>query len=351
MKSIFIKDLIKNQIIESETFAVYESEKMQDKNGKPYYKILLGDKTGRIQAKIWNDRLPDCDLKALEIGKIIRVSGKVDEYKGSFQLTIFSASQVDEGALDDFLASSKYNADDMFQELLKEISELKDDGIKKVFHNIFSDTQLVAKFKYAVAASSIHHGFRSGLLQHILEMITISKSMKRFYPEINYDVLTAGIILHDIGKLEELDSSGLGTIYTKKGGLIGHIVLGVMLFEKYGGHELPENTFLHICHLILSHHGAIDMGSPVLPATAEALMLTNIDNLSSKSRSALDQVESIPEGSEFGKPYLFLQNARFWSGAKPASSDSQDSSAISNKGDSLESAGDQIESDLPQLFE
>jgi len=347
MKSTYVKDFVKNQVIDSETFAVFESEKMEDKNGKPYYKLVLGDKTGRVQSKIWNDKLSSVDIKCLEVGKIISVSAKIEEYKGNLQMNILKAEGVDENALDDFLESSEYNADDMINELMQEVNQIQDEGIKKVLTKILTDPEVLSKFKYSVAASSIHHDFRSGLLQHVLEMITISKSMRRFYPQLNYDVLTAGIILHDIGKIEELGTNGVSTVYTKKGGLIGHIVLGVMMFERFGGKDLPEDTFLHICHLILSHHGSIDMGSPVLPSTTEALMLTHIDNLSAKTRSALSQINLIPEGSEFSKPYMFLNNTRFWSGAKPKTNDTK--SENSNTSESNDSTPPE-DFDVQQLF-
>jgi len=347
MKNTYIRDLTKNQVIDSETFAVFECEKMEDKNGKPYYKLVIGDKTGRIAAKIWNDRLANIDTKSLDSGKIVKISGKVEDYKGTLQLNIFDAQSVDESALDDFLETSEYSADDMMAELMSEVNTITDNGIKRVLTNILTDPEVLSKFKYSVAASSIHHDFRSGLLQHVLEMITISKSMRRFYPNVNYDILTAGIILHDIGKTEELGTNGVGTVYTKRGGLIGHIVLGVMMFERFGGHDLPEDTFLHICHLILSHHGSIDMGSPVLPCTTEALMLTHIDNLSAKTRTALSQINLMPDGSEFSKPYMFLNNTRFWSGAKLKKAD--ENQPVADTSDSKSSVPPE-DFDVQQLF-
>ncbi len=314
MKSLYVKDLQKNQVISNETFAVSEVEKAEDKNGKPYYKVVLMDKTGKISGKIWSDKLANIDTKSLQAGKIISIAAKVEEYLGKQQLNILEVNRVDEQVLDEYLASSEYDTEEMFKELQNEIEEIEHKGIRKVLNDMFCDEEFVAKFKVWTAARSIHHDFKSGLLQHILEMITISKSLKRFYPNANYDILKAGIILHDIGKIEELSVDATGTNYTKRGGLVGHIVLGVMIFERYGGHELPEDCFLHIVHLILSHHGQLDMGSPVVPSTVEALMLTYLDNISSKSRAGLQEIAKIPEGKDFSNPYIFLQNARLWKG-------------------------------------
>jgi len=315
MKTLYIKDLERNLLITGETFALSEVEKAEDKNGKLYYKVLLGDKTGKLSGKIWNDKINQIDLKALTVAQIVQIQAKVEEYQGKLQLNIYQLSGVDESKLDEFLESSEYDSDEMMAELLNEVEMIKHNGIKKVLKNVFSDEEVLRKFKYAVAAKSIHHDFRSGLIQHVLEMITISKSLKRFYPNLNYDILTAGIILHDIGKIQEMDSTGLSTNYTKAGGLVGHIVLGIMILEQYGGKELPEDYFLHISHLILSHHGALEMGSPVLPSTPEALALTYLDNLSSKIRASLQEISKIPKEKEFSNPYMFLQNARLWKGS------------------------------------
>lgn len=166
--------------------------------------------------------------------------------------------------------------------------------------------------KYLPASKTVHHEFRSGLLQHILEMLEISRSLKRFYPTINYDVLTAGIVLHDIGKVQEFDYSGIGVKYSTTGTLMGHINLGMLMFTKYAEGKIDHDTFEHICHLILSHHGSHEFGSPVLPATTEALALTNIDNLSAKTRTADTATTRITEGEEFSDYNKWLGGVRLW---------------------------------------
>jgi 3'-5' exoribonuclease len=315
MKSIFIKDLKKGLILSDEIFLITSAEKAEDKFGKPYYKISLGDKTGRLDSKIWSDTLNKLDEKILKAGNLLRISGKVDEYKGAFQINIMSASKVeDESKLEEFLESSMYSADEMMKDLIRSIETIEDTNIKNILTKIINDDDVNRRLKYWPAANTVHHSFRSGLLQHISEMLEISKSLKRFYPEVNFDLLTAGIILHDIGKIYELDGSDLAVPYTKMGTLLGHIVISLKIFEDFGGKDLPEDTYLHIAHLILSHHGTQMYGSPVVPATVEAVMLTHIDNLSAKARTADSAKKEIPDGEEFSRRNIWLENAKIWNG-------------------------------------
>jgi 3'-5' exoribonuclease len=315
MKSLYITDLKKNLIITNETFVIYESSREEDKNGKPYYNIQLGDKTGKVAAKIWSDAITACDVKSIKVGKVVQVCAKVEEYRSKIQLKITSLAGVDESQLEEFLEKSEYDADEMLVQLFEEIEKIKNTDIKLLLITFFNDEDIKRRFKFWPAAESVHHDFRSGLLQHVLEMVEISKGMKKYYPELNYDILLAGIVLHDIGKIYELDATGVSTSYTKIGSLLGHIVIGVQLVEKFGKSILDEDTFLHICHLILSHHGTKEYGSPVLPATLEAIMLCYIDNLSAKSRTAVKGIKGILDGQEFGSYNNFLNGVRLWKGS------------------------------------
>ena len=179
---------------------------------------------------------------------------------------------------------------------------------------MFQDESFKRSYKFWPAAKSVHHDFRSGLIQHVLEMLNIAYSMKKFYPMVNYDIVTAGIILHDIGKFQEFDVKGIGTEYSKKGILVGHIPLGAMEFEKYAKGRLSEDLYYHMIHMILSHHGEVQFGSPVVPATVEAVMLAYIDRLSDKARCAVQAIEDITEDKEFGNYNIWMENARFWRG-------------------------------------
>lgn len=310
MKTLYVKDIQKNQVFEGESFAINQINKSTDKTGKPFYSLILADKTGTIPAKIWSDKHANINHNLLVPERIIKISAKVEEYKGSLQLNVLSVDEVDETQLDEFIASSKYDANEMYAELLSYLDKIKNAKLKAVVKKILNDDEIQRKFKFWPAGNSIHHGFRSGLIQHVLEMYAIAESLKRFFPELNYDVLYAGIFLHDIGKLDEL-SGGLSSNYTQSGGLLGHISIGMNLFLKFG-EELPSEIKNHVVHLILSHHGKLEFGSPIVPSTPEAVALHYIDGLSSKIRAALTIVEQIPSESEFSTPSFFLEGARFW---------------------------------------
>ncbi|MDQ7021628.1 MAG: HD domain-containing protein [Candidatus Dojkabacteria bacterium] len=310
MKTLYIKDLQKGQVFDSETFAIFDKKQSEDKNGNPYYDLVIGDKTGRIPAKIWSTALPKVDRKAITAGKVVKLSGKVDEYRGAPQLVIYSLESVDESSLEEFIESSEFDADEMYAELLEEVEKAEDEEIKAVLLEILNDTEIKRKLKYWPASTFIHHGFRSGFLQHILEMIAISKGLERFYPNVDYSILLAGIILHDLGKLDEIDATNISLPYSKKGNLLGHVYLGTELFNSYAKAKMDEDKLIHIKHLILSHHGKYEYGSPVNPATTEALMLSYIDETSAKPRSAYTIQSQMEDDEDFSKRIWYLENVK-----------------------------------------
>lgn len=315
MKTLYVKDLQKNLVIVNETFVLVEADRSQDKNGNFYYNIVLGDKTGKIPAKIWSEKVDRIETKALKQGTVVQIGGKVEDYRGKLQVNIMDLNRVDESSLDEYLESSEFDAEEMMKELIDTIESIKSKSIKKVLTKIFDNEEIARKFKYWPAAASVHHDFRSGLLQHVLEMLRIAGSLIKFYPKINYDILKAGVILHDIGKLFELDaSSNIAVVYSKEGTLMGHIVRGVLLLEEYDKGDLDSDTKLHLQHLILSHHGSLEYGSPVVPSTVEAVMLSQIDNLSAKGRIAAKVKKAISSDSEFSSNINWLEGAKIWTG-------------------------------------
>ncbi len=312
MKSIYVKDLFKGQFVEFEPFAVFEVQRGEDKNKNPYLNLLIGDKTGKVPAKVWAETIAKIQKGVLKTDAVVRFSGRVDEFKGNLQLTVMEVKPVDEHKLDDFIAASKYDPQKLITEVEDAIAQIKNQTLQKVLWDFFGDKEFKRKFMFWPAGNTVHHDFQSGLLQHVVEMLKISESLRYFYPDLNYDVLIAGVILHDSGKTEEL-SGGLSSQYTKIGGLLGHISIGSQMFtERAKKHNLDEDTMLHVNHLILSHHGMLEFGSPILPSTPEAIALYHIDGVSSKTRAALKAVDEISSDNDFGKPNYWLEGARFW---------------------------------------
>lgn len=315
MKTIYVTDLLKGQIIDNETFVITECEEMKDKNSNSYFNLVLADKTGRIQAKIWNDTLLKVDRGCLKVEKVVRISAKVEEFKAKLQLNIFEIEEVDESQLDEYLESSEFNPNELFKDIESVYKSFKDKSLVKLLDNIFSDSEVKRRYIYWPAASSVHHDFRSGLIQHVCEMLEIAKSLNKYYQNCDFEILKTGIILHDIGKIYELDANGISTSYSAQGTLIGHIVLGIQLLDTFKASEiLNKSKYNHLVHLIASHHGLMEYGSPVLPSTVEAIMLSNIDNLSSKSRTALKSKKNISNGQEFSPNIPWLEGAKIWKG-------------------------------------
>jgi 3'-5' exoribonuclease len=316
MKTIYIKDIQPGgPIVSQETFAVMEVKSAQDKNGRAYYDLILCDKTGKINAKIWSDAINNVDKNALKPGHVVLLDAKVDSYKGTPQLTILSLRGMDEAILDEYLQSSEFPVEDMWAELMSIIESVSDENIKQLLLNVVNDPELTRKLKYWPAAVTVHHDFRSGLLQHILEMCATAEGLQKFYAKANFDIIKAGIILHDIGKLEELDATGPITVYTKRGSLIGHMALGLEIIRKHLPGNFPENLFTHIQHIVLSHHGQLEYGSPVLPATIEALMIHNIDNVSADARKAAQALVNEALDDNGMSSYNRWLSTKFWDGS------------------------------------
>jgi 3'-5' exoribonuclease len=312
MKTFFVKDLVAGQTFDQETFVLKDITAGTDRNGRPYYDVVLADKTGEIKGKVWSDYIGQLDLKSSRKGYVVTVAGRIESYKGLNQLSVLSMRGVDETQLDDYLESSIYPADQLWAELADTVDSITQMSIKHLLQNIMNDAELGRKLKYWPAGMSIHHGFRSGLLQHILEMLTVLEGLPKYFPEVNYDIVKAGIILHDIGKLQELKAGGLVTDYERTGNLLGHMALGVIIVDHHAPKDMPEYIRVHLQHIILSHHGEKAKGSPVNPATPEAVIVQMCDELSAKTRKILDKLKA--EGVDGMTKFDYWDEVKYWDG-------------------------------------
>jgi 3'-5' exoribonuclease len=198
-------------------------------------------------------------------------------------MNVFNAKMIDDTSLSDYMEASDFKIDDLWDELNKFIEDIKSPSIKAFLNKLLKDDETSRKYKTYPAAEFVHHSFRGGLLEHVLEMLNCAQPLRRFYPEANFDFITAGVILHDIGKLFELEPVGVAVQRTTEGYLIGHLIKSYEVVLQQGT-ELDENTKLNLRHIILSHHGLLEFGSPVLPATIEAVIVSYLDQLSSQTR-------------------------------------------------------------------
>ena len=291
MGKIFIGELKKGQAVES-TFLVREKVLTKTKSGNPYLALRLADRTGEIDGRVW-DSATDF-LPLFEPDDFIKVRAEVDEFQGTLQLRIVKLRkcQEEEIQLDEFLPKTPGNMEEMLAELRKIASQIHHPFLGKLLESFFADEDFVKKFKLAPAAKAVHHVYLGGLLEHTLSVVQLILLVGPRYKGINQDLLIAGAILHDIGKISEL-SFDRSFDYTDPGRLLGHITLTVeMIDEKIRTiPEFPQDLSLLLKHIILSHHGEYAFGSPKRPKTLEALLLHQLDDLDAKIQGFLAWIE------------------------------------------------------------
>ena len=282
------------------------------KTGREYESVILQDKTGCLDGKIW-------DPSSMGIGEYealdyVEVNGLVTSYNGALQLKIERLRRVGEGEYDpaNYMPVSRFSIDDMYNELLGYIKGINNGYIKKLLESFFvEDKEFIAIFKKRSAAKSIHHGFMGGLLEHSLSVTRLCAHIAKAYPFLNEDLLIACAMLHDIGKVPEFSDFPQND-YTDEGNLLGHIVMGAeMVGEKEHGIEgFPPMLLTEIKHCILSHHGELEYGSPKKPALAEAMALSMADNMDAKLETVREIFDSKEGGDWMGYNRLFESNIK-----------------------------------------
>ena len=284
MKKQFINSIKTGDIVD-DIFVLSEKNLAQKKDGNNFLNVSLSDKTGVIKGVVW-DNVDQISAK-ISAGDFASVSGNVTEYRGSLQLVIknIEACSVDSIDPSDFLPESKYNRDSMFERLLKLTKTINTLYLKNLLEAFWNDDEFVSKFKTAPAAKKMHHAYIGGLIEHTLSMTRLADKIAEHYQYvgIDRDLLITSAILHDIGKIREFDYK-VKIDYSDEGRLLNHIVIGVqMIDEKLKNiKNFPEEQALLIKHMIVSHHGTRDFGSPEPPKTIEAVLLNYIDEIDSK---------------------------------------------------------------------
>lgn len=282
------------------------------KNGKPYDSVILQDKTGTIDAKIWEPNNAGIDdFDALDY---IEVYGDVSSFQGALQISIKRVRCCREGEFNpaDYLPVSKKGIEPMYAELKGLINSLSNPHLKKLMTSIFVEDKAFAKaFCYSSAAKSVHHGFVGGLLEHTLSVAKLCDYYCTSYPILKRDLLISAALCHDIGKVREL-SAFPENDYTDEGQLLGHIVMGVeMLGEKIRAVEgFPKVVASELKHCILAHHGKLEYGSPKTPALIEALALNYADDTDAKIQTFTEILEAGTEKGWLGYSRLLESNVR-----------------------------------------
>ncbi|MFA7107662.1 MAG: HD domain-containing protein [Sphaerochaetaceae bacterium] len=275
------------------------------KAGKSFEILTLQDKTGLIEAKIFNPTNPNFkEFKALDY---VYVTGDVNIFQEALQFNLQRAQKAPEGSFDpsDFLPSSEFSLEDMFSQLSSFIESIKNPYLSKVLKSLFFENEeFIKTFKHHSAAKTIHHSFIGGLLEHTLGVTKLADNFAKNYPFLNRDLLITSAILHDIGKTKELSPLPEND-YTEEGNLLGHIVIGTEMIEKEISKidNFPKDLELQLKHCILSHHGELEHGSPKKPEIAEAIALNFADNMDAK----MNAVKEILKGETYKGQWLGYQ--------------------------------------------
>lgn len=269
------------------------------KNGKSYENVILQDKTGVIDAKIWDPNSQG--IEDFDMLDYIDVVGDVTSFQGALQVSIKRVRKAREGEYieEDYLPVSERNIDEMYEELLTYVHKIENPYLKQLTDSYFVENEAFIKaFKGHSAAKSVHHGFVGGLLEHTLSVTKNCDYFAETYPILNRDLIVSAAIFHDIGKLEEL-STFPENDYTDEGQLLGHIMIGAeMVGERIRTIPgFPKGTANELKHCILAHHGELEYGSPKKPALAEALALSFADNIDAKMETIREIFASVPENN------------------------------------------------------
>jgi len=327
MKPSYVSDLTTEQSVTT-FLLVCEKEVRSTKEGKPYLRLELGDRSGTIEARMW-DQI-DAISKEVDREDIVKVQGRVEIYRGKPQLSVqqMRKAKPDEVDLADFLPSTKEDVEKLFKQLLAEAASIKNPWLNKLNTEILNDPKISTRYKRAPAAKVMHHAYLGGLLEHVIGLCGLAHQIAAHYPELDLDLLLTAAILHDVGKLDELCyDRAIG--YTSEGQLLGHIVMEIETvanaINKIEGFPPALKTVVQ--HILISHHGQYEFGSPKLPMIREALVFHYMDDLDSKlaaARAALagesgDELWSVYSGAlqrKFLKLDAFLKSSAASAAAK-----------------------------------
>ena len=295
MKDIYIADLAgfdESRVFDA-FFLVLQKQQRMTKANKPYFNLILGDKTGQVQARVW-DPADQRIAKEFERGDIVKVRGCVSRFDDRLQMKVDHLRKAASGEVEkaELLPCTTCDVDELWQKLLGFVASFTDPDLKLLLNTLLADSGLAQAYREAPAAKQLHHAWLGGLLEHVVSLLTLADRVAPHYPILHRDLLLTGVVLHDIGKVQEL-TWDLGFEYSVEGVLLGHIQMGLQMVEKAIDSlpTFPPRLKTLVLHLILSHHGKLEFGSPKLPMIPEALVLNFIDDLDAKMQAVMSEFE------------------------------------------------------------
>jgi uncharacterized domain HDIG len=308
----YIQDLRENDFIKNEIYLCKSKQVLTGKSGKSYVSLLLQDKTGTIDAKIWDF---SNEIEQYDAMDFVHIDARVNSFQDNLQLNISKIYKGREGEYypENYFPVTNKNVENMYQEISEYILSIKEPNLKALAEDFFlNDKEFVKAFKSHSAAKSVHHGFVGGLLEHTLSVVKLCDYYTTSYPILNRDLLITAAMFHDIGKLDEL-STFPENDYTDDGQLLGHIFIGA---NKVSNHMKSMNKFpaklaKELVHCILAHHGELEYGSPKKPATVEAMALHFADNTDAKLQTMTELLNTgDPKVEWMGYQKLFESNIK-----------------------------------------
>jgi 3'-5' exoribonuclease len=292
-----------------EVYLLADRQLRANRNAELFLLAQLRDRTGQISGLLWNVR--EDSLSNVQAGNFVRVRGKVQLYQGNLQIILTHISGVSETDVDasEFIPGTTVETDRLLKRLEEILRSINDPGLRTLMEFFLGDNTIRDGLSRAPAGVKLHHAYHGGLLEHVVNLLETAERIIDLYPAVDRDVLLAGIFLHDLGKVREL-AYETTFLYTDEGQLIGHLVIGIeMLNEKVAQMEQATATrvdgekLLRLKHLIVSHHGSYEFGSPKLPMTPEAIFLHHLDNLDAKVNEFMSLIKSDPNTDSPWTPY------------------------------------------------
>lgn len=320
-KQIYVTDIVAGIPVD-DIFVLAEKSLGHKRDGNAFLNLTLADRTGQIKGVVW-DQVEHIAAEA-RVGDFVKVTASASEYRGALQLVIKSLAAVSQESVSaaDFLPATPRNIDQMLERLKALTRNMTCDHLKALVTSFWNDDEFIQLFKKAPAAKKMHHAYLGGLLEHTLSMAVLADKIAGHYTGVDRDLLLAGVVLHDIGKVRELTYDH-AIDYTDEGRLLSHIVIGLEMVEtkisRIDG--FPAQKAAMIKHMIVSHHGAREFGSPEPPKTIEAVLLNYIDEIDSRV-NAIREFMSVDDGSASWTPYHRLLERHFFKGDANGSNDS-----------------------------
>lgn len=271
-----------------EVFLLGDKQLRQNRNGNLYLQMRLSDRTGSLTGMMWN--ASDEVARGIDNGDFVHVEGATQFYNGNLQIIVKCVEPAELGSIaeEDFIQVSQAEVERLTSQLVSMLRGLGSLPLRSLAECFLGDDEFMRKFRMAPAAVKNHHAFRSGLLAHVVTLMRVCRAVAEFYPRLDRELLVMGAFLHDVGKIDELDYDR-DLAYTDEGQLVGHLVMGVSILDqklaevaRLTGEPFPEQLALRLKHMIISHHGKLEFGSPKVPMTPEAVALHYLDDLDAK---------------------------------------------------------------------